>query len=83
MLYIRLAQQSHNCWGNPVSCPTSAATMLAAIQAFANGITVTPIDPTLIVSKALYADAGHGGLGRRAATTRTISPSGSSRKAAA
>ncbi len=53
MLYIRLAQQSHNCWGTPVNCPASAATMLAAIQAFANGITVTPIDPTLIVSKAL------------------------------
>jgi len=51
--YIRLAQESHNCWGSPVSCPNSAATMLAAIQAFSNGVTVTPVDPTLIVSKAL------------------------------
>jgi hypothetical protein len=58
MLYIRLAQQSHNCWGNPVSCPASAATMLAAIQQLANGITVTPIDPTLIVSKALTLGQG-------------------------
>ena len=56
--YIRLAQQSHNCWGNPVNCPASAATMLAAIQAFANGITVTPVDPTLIVSKALSLTQG-------------------------
>ena len=51
--YVRLAQESHNCWGNPVSCPNSAATMLAAIQAFSNSVTVTPVDPTLIVSKAL------------------------------
>lgn len=58
MLYIRLAQQSHNCWGNPVSCPASAATMLAAIQELANGITVTPIDPTLVVSKALTLGDG-------------------------
>jgi hypothetical protein len=51
--YIRLAQQSHNCWGTPVNCPASAAVMLAAIQAFANGIAVTPVDPTLIVSQEL------------------------------
>jgi hypothetical protein len=56
--YIRLAQQSHNCWGNPVNCPASAAVMLAAIQAFANGIAVTPVDPTLIVSKALTLTQG-------------------------
>jgi hypothetical protein len=56
--YIRLAQQSHNCWGTPVNCPASAATMLAAIQAMANGITVTPVDPTLIVSKALSLTQG-------------------------
>jgi hypothetical protein len=53
VFYLRLAQDSHNCWGNPVNCPASAATMLAAIQAFANDIQVTPVDPTLIVSKAL------------------------------
>ena len=58
MFYIRLAQQSHNCWGNPPNCPADAATMLAAIQAFANGVTVTPIDPTLIVSKALSLTQG-------------------------
>jgi hypothetical protein len=53
VFYLRLAQDSHNCWGNPVNCPASAATMLAAIQTFANDIQVTPVDPTLIVSKAL------------------------------
>jgi cytochrome c553 len=58
MLYIRLAQQSHNCWGNPVSCPNSAAAMLSAIQAFANQVTVTPIDSSLIVSKALGLTQG-------------------------
>jgi hypothetical protein len=56
--YIRLAQQSHNCWGNPVNCPASAAVMLAAIQAFANGIAVTPVDPTLILSQALTLTQG-------------------------
>jgi hypothetical protein len=56
--YLRLAQQSHNCWGNPVNCPASAAVMLAAIQAFANGIQVTPVDPTLVVSKALMLTQG-------------------------
>ncbi len=58
MFYIRLAQQSHNCWGDPPNCAADAATMLAAIQAFANGVTVTPIDPTLIVSKALSLTQG-------------------------
>lgn len=58
MFYIRLAQQSHNCWGNPPNCPADAATMLAAIQAFANGVTVTPVDPSLIVSKALGLTQG-------------------------
>jgi len=58
MLYIRLAQESHNCWGNPVSCPNSAANMLAAIQSFANQVTVAPIDPTLLVSKALSLTQG-------------------------
>ena len=58
MFYIRLAQQSHNCWGTPVSCPDSAASMLAAIQSFAGQVTVTPIDPSLIVSKALGLTQG-------------------------
>jgi concanavalin A-like lectin/glucanase superfamily protein len=55
--YVRLSTESHNCWattpGGPVDCAGSAAAMLAAIQAFANAVPVTPVDPTLIVSRAL------------------------------
>ena len=49
--YVRLKQEFHNCWGG--DCNASAAAMLAAIEAFANGIPVTPIDPSLVLSKAL------------------------------
>jgi hypothetical protein len=58
ILYIRLAQQSHNCWGSPVDCPASAAYMLAALQAYAGNIAISPVDPTLIVSKALSLTQG-------------------------
>ena len=47
---IRLGTEFHNCW---TDCATSASTMQAAIQAFANGVPVTQLDPTLVVSKAL------------------------------
>jgi hypothetical protein len=60
--YVRLATESHNCWatspGGGVDCPGSAARMLAAIQAYANAVPVTPVDPTLVVSKALTMQAG-------------------------
>jgi hypothetical protein len=60
--YVRLATESHNCWattpGGPVDCPGSAARMLSAIQNFANGVPVTPVDPTLVVSRALTLYAG-------------------------
>jgi hypothetical protein len=58
VFYLRLAQQSHNCWFNPVNCPASAAVMLTALQAMANGIPVTPVDPTLVVSKELSLTQG-------------------------
>jgi hypothetical protein len=55
--YVRLADESHNCWipqgSTAVSCPTSASLMRAAIQAFADGIPVTPVDPSLTLSKSL------------------------------
>ena len=55
--YVRLHDESHNCWTAPgdtaVSCPKSAATMLAAIQSFVAGIVPTQVDPTLVLSKAL------------------------------
>jgi hypothetical protein len=55
--YVRLNDEHHNCWVAPgdsaVSCPKSAATMLAAIQAFAGAIAPTQVDPNLVISKAL------------------------------
>jgi hypothetical protein len=55
--YVRLHDESHNCWtpqgASAVSCPQSAAIMLAAIQAFVDGIAPTQVDPALVLSKAL------------------------------
>ena len=61
--YERLADEYHHCWptansGGAPNCPGSAAQMLAAITAFANGIPVTPIDPSLVVSNALSLTQG-------------------------
>jgi hypothetical protein len=47
----RLRDESHNCWTQ--SCANDAAEMLAAIQAFADAVPVTQIDPELQVSRAL------------------------------
>ncbi len=59
-LVYRLRQQSHNCWDDPATpdpspdCVYSSQEMENAITAFANSITdPTPIDPDLIVSKAM------------------------------
>jgi mono/diheme cytochrome c family protein len=49
-LVVRLGEESHNCWSN---CSANATTMLNAITAFANGIPLTQIDSSLVVSKAL------------------------------
>ena len=61
--YERLATEFHHCWVTAQSngapdCPGSAAAMLAAITAFANGIQVTPIDPSLVVSNAITLTQG-------------------------
>ena len=61
--YQRLADDLHHCWptagsGGAPDCPGSAAAMLAAITAFANGIPVTPIDPSLVVSNAVTLTQG-------------------------
>jgi concanavalin A-like lectin/glucanase superfamily protein len=61
--YERLADDLHHCWATPSSggapdCPGSAAAMLAQLTAFANGIPVTPIDPSLVVSNALTLTQG-------------------------
>jgi hypothetical protein len=61
--YVRLATEFHHCWptassGGAPDCPGSAAAMLAQITAFANGIPVTPIDPSLVVSNAVSLTQG-------------------------
>ncbi len=61
--YERLANEFHHCWPTASSngapdCPGSSAAMLAQITAFANGIPVTPIDPTLVVSNAVNLTQG-------------------------
>jgi hypothetical protein len=53
--YERLLTENHNCWSN---CASNAATMLAAIQAFAAMVPTTSVDPTLVVSKALSLTQG-------------------------
>jgi hypothetical protein len=50
-LVVRLREESHNCWTS--SCATDATTMQTAIEAFANGISLTPVDSSLKISKAL------------------------------
>jgi Concanavalin A-like lectin/glucanases superfamily len=50
-LYVRLHDEFHNCWTS--SCANDSAVMLAAIQAFVDGINVAPVDPNLVISKAL------------------------------
>ena len=48
---LRLRDEFHNCWTN--SCANDAAAMQAAIQAFADTVPLTQIDPALVFSKAL------------------------------
>jgi hypothetical protein len=60
--YVRLAEEFHHCWpttaGGAPDCGYSSTAMLNAITAFANGIPVTPVDPTLVVSNALSLTQG-------------------------
>ena len=53
--YQRLLTDMHNCWSN---CATDAALMLAQIQSFAQMLTPSNIDPSLVVSKALTLAQG-------------------------
>jgi hypothetical protein len=46
----RLVQDHHNCWSD---CTQDGQQMLTAIISMANQIPLTPIDPSLVVSKAL------------------------------
>jgi mono/diheme cytochrome c family protein len=49
-LVVRLRDEFHNCW---TDCRTGAAIMQAAVQAFADRVPVTQVDPQLVLSKAL------------------------------
>lgn len=53
--YERLLNENHNCWSN---CASNAATMLAAIQAFAGMEPLTSVDSSLVISKALSLTQG-------------------------
>jgi hypothetical protein len=66
--YQRLLTDNHNCWSN---CATDAALMLTQIQTFAQSLTPTNINPSLVVSKALTLAQGTvaSGAGRYDADT--------------
>lgn len=49
-LVVRLRSEFHNCWDD---CAANANEMQAAVQAFADGIAPTVVDPDLVISKAL------------------------------
>jgi hypothetical protein len=51
-LVVRLRDEFHNCWGS-AGCAANAQTMLDAVNAFANGIPITEVDPSLLISKGL------------------------------
>jgi len=48
---IRLRNEFHNCWD--VGCAQASNEMEAAIQAFANTVPLTQVNPDLVISKAL------------------------------
>lgn len=54
-LVVRLRDEFHNCWSN---CATNATEMLDAITAFADGIDITGVDPSLVISKAQALSEG-------------------------
>ena len=53
--FQRLAIDNHNCWSN---CAANAAAMLGEIQAFAQSLAPTNINPSYVVSKALTLTQG-------------------------
>ena len=58
---VRLRDEHHNCWATsagPSDCPGSSAAMLAAIQTFANGLNVTQVLPSEVLSAALHLKDG-------------------------
>ncbi|HTY93770.1 MAG TPA: LamG domain-containing protein [Steroidobacteraceae bacterium] len=66
---VRLGTEFHNCWSD---CATDAQIMLTAITNFANGITPTQVDPTLVISNALGMYDGTVASGQNRYTTSQI-----------
>ena len=69
-LVVRVGEESHNCW--TTSCTADAATMLARINQFVNGIQIAPVDPNLVLSKALTLYDGTVAAGGNRFETSTI-----------
>lgn len=67
--FVERLHEAHNCWSN---CASDAATMLAAIQAFADQVPVTEINPQLKVSRALRLPDGIVAAGGSRYETHTI-----------
>jgi mono/diheme cytochrome c family protein len=67
---LRVGEESHNCW--TTSCAADAATMLARINQFVGGISVQPVDPDLVLSKALTLYDGTVAAGGNRFETNTI-----------
>jgi hypothetical protein len=59
---VRLRDEHHNCWTTPAGgaadCAGSATAMLDAINKFANAISVTSVDPALLLSMGLHLKDG-------------------------
>ena len=69
-LYVRLKEEHHNCW--TTSCDNDAAAMLVQLNAFANNIQPTQVDPNLVLSKALTLYDGTVAAGGNRYETNTI-----------
>jgi len=52
---VRLASEFHNCWSD---CNSNAAQMQEAVEAFANQIAPTEVNPSLVLSRALALTDG-------------------------
>ncbi len=55
-LVVRLRSEFHNCWSG--NCQTDAQEMEDAIRIFSDPIPLTPVDPDLVISKALKLTEG-------------------------
>jgi hypothetical protein len=66
---VRLGTELHNCWSD---CTVDATAMQNAITTFANGITPTQVDPSLVISKALTMYDGTVASGQNRYTTSQI-----------